>query len=49
MKSSPPRRLILDEKCIVVLDTSPIRNIAEEGTVPPWVDTFAAMAKSTLR
>lgn len=45
MKSSPPRRLIPDDKCIVVLDTSPIRNIAEERTVPPWVDTFAAMAQ----
>jgi hypothetical protein len=45
MKSSPPRRLILDDKCIVVLDTSPIRNIAEERTVPPWVATFAEMAK----
>lgn len=45
MKSSPPRRVIPDDQCIVVIDTSPIRNIAESGSVPPWVGTFAAMAK----
>lgn len=45
MKSSPPRRVIPDDQCIVVIDTSPIRNIAESGFVPPWVGTFAAMVK----
>lgn len=38
------RRLIPHEQTIVVLDTSPIRNIAHTETTPAWVATFAAMA-----
>lgn len=38
------RFLIPAERQIVVLDTSPVRNIAE-GTVPSWVATFARMRK----
>lgn len=41
----PKRRLIPDEQTIVVLDTSPVRNVGHDG-VPTWVATFAAMAKS---
>ncbi|WP_321936253.1 hypothetical protein [Paraburkholderia sp. J8-2] len=38
------RRLIPDEQTIVVLDTSPVRDIGHHG-VPAWVATFADMAK----
>lgn len=40
----PPRKLIPDEQTIVVLDTSPVRNVGHDG-VPAWVATFADMAK----
>lgn len=40
----PQRKLIPDEQTIVVLDTSPVRNIGHDG-VPAWVATFADMAK----
>lgn len=38
------RKLISDDQTIVVLDTSPVRNIGHDG-VPAWVATFADMAK----
>lgn len=41
----PQRKLIPDEQTIVVLDTSPVRNIGHDG-VPAWVATFADMAKN---
>lgn len=41
----PPRKIIPDELCIVVLDTSPVRNIAYADVMPAWVATFADMAK----
>lgn len=40
----PKRKLIPDEQTIVVLDTSPVRNIAYADTTPAWVATFAVMA-----
>jgi hypothetical protein len=39
------RKLIPDDQIIVVLDTSPVRNLAY-GDAPEWVMTFAAMAKA---
>ncbi|AWY49893.1 hypothetical protein I6H08_36715 (plasmid) [Burkholderia gladioli] len=41
---SIPRKLIPDDQCIVVLDTSPVRDIAYESSTPPWVATFEKMA-----
>lgn len=38
------RKIILDEQTIVVLDTSPVRNIAYADATPAWVATFAEMA-----
>lgn len=43
-KAKYKRRLISDEEVIVVLDTSPVRELAHSET-PAWVGTFAAMAK----
>ncbi|PHV19158.1 hypothetical protein CSQ92_27680 [Janthinobacterium sp. BJB446] len=40
----PKRKLIPDEQTIVVLDTSPVRNIAYADAIPAWVATFAEMA-----
>jgi hypothetical protein len=40
----PKRKLIPDEQTIVVLDTSPVRNIAYADGPPSWVATFAEMA-----
>jgi hypothetical protein len=42
----PPRKLISDAQCVVVLDTSPVRNIAYAKATPVWVSTFAGMSKS---
>lgn len=42
--SQPPRKIIPDEQCMVVLDTSPVRNIAYETSTPAWVATFADMS-----
>jgi hypothetical protein len=39
------RKIIPGEQCIVVLDTIPVCNIAYASEIPPWVATFAAMAK----
>lgn len=41
----PRRKIISDEQCIVVLDTSPVRSIAYESAMPAWVGTFADMSK----
>jgi hypothetical protein len=38
------RNLIPEDQTIVVIDTSPVRNLAYGG-IPEWVDTFAAMAE----
>ncbi len=38
------RRVIADSQCIVLLDTSPARNIAQEMREPEWVEIFAQMA-----
>jgi hypothetical protein len=40
----PKRKLIPEEQTIVVLDTSPVRNIAYAEAAPAWVATFAEMA-----
>ncbi|CAE6763873.1 hypothetical protein G2912_14625 [Paraburkholderia aspalathi] len=40
----PKRKLIPDEQTIVVLDTSPVRNIAYADATPAWVATFVEMA-----
>lgn len=42
----PQRKLIPDEQTIVVLDTSPVRNVGHDG-VPAWVATFADMRKDS--
>ncbi|MGB8417684.1 hypothetical protein [Paraburkholderia sp.] len=42
----PKRLLVPDDQCIVVLDTSPARNLAHVETLPRWVETFAEMANS---
>ena len=39
------RSLIPDDQIIVVLDTSPARNLAHEDT-PEWLDTFIEMSES---
>ncbi|MEZ8484715.1 hypothetical protein [Vibrio splendidus] len=39
------RKLIPDDEIIVVLDTSPIRNLAH-GAPPEWLDVFIEMSKS---
>lgn len=39
------RQLIPDDEVIVILDTSPVRDLALSETQPSWVDTFAKMAK----
>lgn len=38
------RRLIPEDKIIVILDTSPVRNLAH-SEIPDWVRTFADMAE----
>ncbi|MFL9897891.1 hypothetical protein PQR71_06915 [Paraburkholderia fungorum] len=43
----PPRKLIPDEQTIVVLDTSPVRNLAYADATPGWVATFADMANDS--
>lgn len=43
--NSPPRKLIPDDQCIVVFDTTPVRALAEHATLPSWVATFAKMSK----
>jgi len=43
--NQPKRKIIPDEQCMVVLDTSPVRNIAHASATPPWVATFAEMAR----
>ncbi|WP_186033985.1 hypothetical protein [Burkholderia gladioli] len=40
-----PRKLIPDDQCIVVFDTTPVRALAEQPTLPAWVETFAKMSK----
>ncbi len=44
----PKRKIIPDEQCIVVLDTSPVRNIAQASGTPAWVATFVDMSKAVL-
>lgn len=39
------RKLISDDQIIVVLYTSPVRNLAESDELPDWISTFANMAK----
>lgn len=39
-----PRQLIPDQQIIVVLDTSPVRDLAFETVQPSWVKTFSEMA-----
>ncbi|WP_342613490.1 hypothetical protein [Burkholderia ambifaria] len=41
-----PRKLIPDDQCIVVLDTSPARDLAYGPTLPDWVATFEKMANA---
>jgi hypothetical protein len=41
-----PRRLIPDHQIIVVLDTSPVRDLAFETVKPSWVKTFSEMARN---
>ncbi|ONX70739.1 hypothetical protein A8F16_04270 [Burkholderia cenocepacia] len=41
----PPRKLIPDDQCIVVFDTTPVRALAEQPTLPSWVATFAKMSR----
>lgn len=41
----PPRKIIPDEQCLVVLDTSPVRDVAYASETSPWVPTFGTMAK----
>lgn len=40
------RKIIPDDQCMVVLDTSPVRNIAHATETPAWVATFAEMSKA---
>jgi hypothetical protein len=42
----PQRKIIPDALCMVVLDTSPARNIAHASDTPAWVATFAEMSKA---
>jgi hypothetical protein len=37
--------LIPDNQIIVVMDTAPVRGLANTEEAPPWVDTFPLMAK----
>lgn len=39
-----PRQLIPDHKIIVILDTSPVRDLAFETVQPSWIKTFSEMA-----
>lgn len=40
-----PRQLIPDDRIIVILDTSPVRELAFTKTKPPWVQTFSEMSR----
>ncbi|WP_321817059.1 MULTISPECIES: hypothetical protein [unclassified Paraburkholderia] len=40
------RKIIPDEQCIVVLDTSLVRDIAHASETPAWFTTFAAISKA---
>lgn len=42
---NPERQLVPENKVIVVLDTAPVRELAYAEETPPWVGTFAQMAK----
>lgn len=42
---NPDRLLVPENKVIVVLDTAPARELAYAKETPPWVETFAQMAK----
>lgn len=44
-RAVPSRKLISEDQCIVVLDTSPARNLAHAESLPEWIDTFAAMSE----
>jgi len=39
-----PRQLVPDHQIIVILDTSPVRELAFEAEKPSWVKTFSEMA-----
>ncbi|WP_412527430.1 hypothetical protein [Burkholderia lata] len=40
-----PRQLIPDHEIIVILDTSPVRDLAFETIQPSWIKTFSQMAR----
>jgi len=40
----PPRLIIDDQQIMVVLDTSPVRELAHESDCPDWVCTFEEMS-----
>ncbi|WP_122572979.1 hypothetical protein [Pseudomonas viridiflava] len=44
-EKNPDRLLVPDNKVIVVLDTAPVRELAYAEETPPWVETFAQMAR----
>lgn len=45
LTSAPPRLVIPDDQCIVILDTNVARALAYGTEVPHWVNTFALMAE----